>query len=70
MERRSHILQRTGGNAGGPDPAVKAWLDKVIVPALVRGFLANREPASLVLSDTSRDVVPCATGDKESEDIP
>jgi hypothetical protein len=53
-----------------PEPVVKAWLDKVIVPALVREFIASRKTASPVLSDTSMDVVACATGNKELEDQP
>jgi hypothetical protein len=58
------------GDAIELNSAVKAWLDNVIVPALVREFLSSRTEASLFLSDTSVDMVACATGDKESEDMP
>jgi hypothetical protein len=52
------------------EPAVKAWLDNVIVPALVREFLASRRDTSLVLSDTSRDEVAYTACDNETEDAP
>jgi hypothetical protein len=51
-----------------PEPAIKAWLDNVIVPALVREFLSGQKAISPVLSDTTRDVVACVTGNKELED--
>jgi len=54
----------------GPESAVKAWLDNVIVPALVREFLANHKATSLVLSGTSKDVVAFTIVDKELEDKP
>lgn len=65
-----------GGDSGpalepnGLTPAVKAWLDTVIVPALVREFIASRKATSLVLSDISQDVVACTVGEKESEEKP
>ena len=52
------------------EPAVKAWLDNVIVPTLVREFLASRRAAPLVLSDTSCDEVAYTAGDKGMEDTP
>ena len=54
----------------GPTPAAKAWLDTVIVPALVREFLKTRKATSLVLSGTSKDVVAFTIVDKELEDKP
>lgn len=66
-------MQRYGARPGETiklEPSVKAWLDNVIVPALVREFLASRKEASLVLSDTSSNLVACATGDKEKEETP
>ena len=67
------VVQRFGPRPGETielEPAVKTWVDKVIVPALVREFLARPKETSLVLSDTSRDVVACATGDRELENKP
>jgi hypothetical protein len=52
----------------GPTPAVKAWLDTVIVPALVREFLANGKTTSPVLSDKSSDEVAYSTAEKDLED--
>jgi hypothetical protein len=52
------------------EPTVKAWLDTVIVPALVREFLTTRKEASHVLSETSKDVVAYATGANATEDKP
>ena len=52
------------------EPAVKAWLDAVIVPALVREFLASRKATSLFLSDTSCDEVAYTACDKGMEDTP
>ena len=66
-------MQRYGPRPGETielEPAVKAWLDTVIVPALVREFLTSRKEASRVLSETSMDVVACTTGDNEMEDTP
>lgn len=66
-------MQRHGPRPGETtelEPAVKAWLDNVIVPALVREFLATRTEASLVLSETSSNGVAYTTGDKEKEDTP
>ena len=37
---------RTGKN-GGLDPRVKEWLDRVIVPALVRAYIARQKSGSL-----------------------
>ena len=54
----------------GPEPSVKAWLDKVIVPALVREFLKSPKATNRVLSVTSGDVVACIAGDKKLEDKP
>ena len=54
----------------GPESAVKAWLDKVIVPALVREFITSRKIASLFLSNTSSDAVACSVCDKGTEDTP
>jgi hypothetical protein len=53
-----------------PKPAVKTWLDNVIVPALVREFLADRKPTSPVLSDTSCDEVAYTACDKGMEVTP
>jgi hypothetical protein len=66
-------VQRYGprpGEAIELEPAVKAWLDNVIVPALVREVLASREETSLVLSETSSNEVAYITGDQEKEDTP
>ena len=52
------------------EPAVKTWLDTVIVPALVREFLASRKDAGLVFSDTSNSGVAYTTGDKKKENTP
>lgn len=46
------------------EPAVKAWLDNVIVPALVREFVATYKSASPVLSGAPREMVACATGER------
>jgi hypothetical protein len=47
------------------NPAVKAWLDNVIVPALVNEYL-NRE-RNMVLSQASEDELACGQGESESE---
>jgi hypothetical protein len=67
MERHAHNLQPADGNTAELDTVVKAWLDTVIVPALVREFLANRKYASPVLSDTSSDEVVYTACDKGME---
>jgi hypothetical protein len=54
----------------GVDPAIKVWLDRVFVPALVRDFLASRKPICPVLSNTCSDEVACNTEDREREDSP
>ena len=43
---------------GGIDPTVKAWIDRVVVPTLVREFLAEREKEN-PLAPEARTVAEC-----------
>lgn len=40
------------------DPALKSWLDNVIIPALVREYIADTEKQNRVAA-TGRSELPC-----------
>lgn len=41
---KSRIGRGGSGQASRIDPAVKAWLDNVLIPAMVRQYLASNGP--------------------------
>lgn len=61
MTDREKELQRLGAKL---DPALKGWIDRVIVPALVREYIA--EKAGNCLANPARAVAQSDTTDRLS----
>lgn len=63
-------LERQSGSARSPglgkrlDPALKSWMDNVIIPALVREYLAEIEGRNRLASTGSSEV----TSDKDGNE--